>query len=476
MNLPRALVVLAALAYIVYLTLSRRRVDFAQFATAGKTAGPWLTFASLAATFVGPAMTMGLVRAGYQVGYLYIPFAFLAGANALILSKILAAPLRRKFAQARSIGEVIGGPDGHDSQSVRQLIGVIGFALTTAICIVMSKAGGELLNHIFGLPLHWGILIATGIVTAYASRGGIRATMQTDAAQLVGFCILVPLLGFLMVSSEAFSFSEWTRSSIELANTHSSKLTGAALLSLFVFWFLGSGFDPTYVARLLASRSPQIASLSLRCNGLFIIVWMSLMYLIGSIGFSLDPNLPVNDQLLLNFGQSHYGELLYGLFIVAMIGVVMSSQDSMLNSASVLLANDIISPLHPKLSDRNKLRIATWGTLFIGCISAAVALAVDSILQAIIFIWSVYTPAIAPSLLASVYLKKPRPLSAIVSIFSGLLTSSSIVLLGLSTQFPAVLFGLAASVSAYAIARKWQSSRPEAIPDTAALETQPGER
>lgn len=449
MSLPQIIVLLSALGYLFFLARFRERVTFDQFATGGKNNGVWLTFASLAATFVGPAMTMGLVRAGYQVGLLYVPFAFLAGCNALLLSRFMAAPLRRKFTDAHSIGEVIGGPTGHDSQCVRLLIGLISFALTTAICIVMSKAGGELLKHMFGLPIHWGIVISTTVVTAYSSRGGIRATMQTDALQLCAFALLIPLLALLMITSDGFSFGDWKANSIEQTATAYSALTGPALLSLLVFWFLGSGFDPTYVARLLSSRSPEVAQRALRRNGLFIIAWMSLMYLVGSAGHTLDPELPASDQLLLDFGQGHYGNLLYGFFIVAMIGVVMSSQDSMLNGASVALANDIIAPLRDDLSKTAKLRIATWATLLIGVVSIWVALSVDSILTAIILIWSVYTPSVAPSLLASIYLKRAPAAPAIVSIISGLSTSATVVFSGWSAHIPAVLAGLIASSLGY---------------------------
>lgn len=452
MSLPQIIVLISALGYLIFLARFRERVTFDQFATGGKNNGVWLTFASLAATFVGPAMTMGLVRAGYQVGLLYIPFAILAGCNALLLSRFMAAPLRRKFTEAHSIGEVIGGPSGHDSKSVRLLIGFISFALTTAICIVMSKAGGELLNHMFGLPIHWGIVISTAVVTAYASRGGIRATMQTDALQLCAFALLIPILAFIMISSDGFSFDSWKSESIKQTTTAYSNLSGAAILSLLVFWFLGSGFDPTYVARLLSSRTPEVAKNALQRNGLFIIAWMSLMYFVGSAGHTLNPELPASDQLLLDFGQGHYGNLFYGFFIVAMIGVVMSSQDSMLNSASVALANDIVAPLKPDLSKTAKLRIATWATLLIGVVSIVVALSVDSILKAIILIWSVYTPAVAPSLIASIYLKRAHSTPAIVSILLGLATSATIVFSGLSAQVPAVLAGLISSSLSYYLA------------------------
>ncbi|MDQ8204643.1 sodium:solute symporter family protein [Pelagicoccus sp. SDUM812003] len=454
MTATQIAIAIAAILYLAFMAVTRRRVSFDEFATAGRSMGPWLTFAGLAATFVGPAMTMGLTRAGYQVGWLYLPCAILAGTNLLLISQYVAQPMRSKFAGARSLGEVTAGPKSHNSKTVRLLIACIGFSLTAAISIVMSKASGELLNHAFGLPRIWGILLGTGLVTAYSCRGGIRATMQTDAVQLCGFALLVPMLLVCMVASPEFSWTAWKQSSLQSTQSAFDSHSTIAFFSLFVFWFLGSGFDPTNVNRILSARSPSVSKRSMRRNGFFVIVWMSVMYLLGTIGQSVAPALPINDQIILALGQTYFGSILYALFIVAMLGVILSTQDSMLNGASVLLANDIARCMRPKLTERQQLRIAVLSTLALGVLSVSVSFLVDSILQAIIFIWSVYTPSVAPVVIASLYLEKPKPFPAIVSIISGFSISSSIVFSGYSSHIPAVFAGLLASSAAYLIAHR----------------------
>lgn len=451
MSASQIVVVLFALAYLGFLLSTRRRVSFGEFAVAARGIGPALAFSSLAATFVGPAMTMGLVRAGSKVGLLYIPCAALAAINLLLISRFLAARLRQRYENARSIGDIASSDHAGSSKRVRLAVGLTGLALTAAISIVMSKAGGELFNYLFGLDRIVATIAITALVTLYSTFGGIRATIQTDAFQFVCFALILPFLAFRLVADSSLSFGAFAEAAQQATSSAWQAHSALALLSLGVFWLLGSGFDPSYLHRILAAKSPSVAAKSIRYTAFFVLPWMALMYLVGGLSHMLHPELPDSDQLLLQVAGLHLGGIAFGLFSVAMIGVVMSTQDSMLNGAAVVFTNDVLGSLKPELSDQSKLTLSTFATIGVGLVSMAAALFVDSILQAVILIWSVYTPTIAPTIVAAAYLKRRHRQSALASICSGSIVAGAVVLSGWSQQIPAVLAGLIASSLAYTL-------------------------
>jgi SSS family solute:Na+ symporter len=58
----------------------------------------------------------------------------------------------------------------------------------------------------------------------------------------------------------------------------------------------------------------------------------------------------------------------------------MSSADSNLNSAAILMVNDLIKPFRPDLDDRQLVRLATWLTVGIGVFACYVAVQSSTIL------------------------------------------------------------------------------------------------
>lgn len=262
-----------------------------------------------------------------------------------------------------------------------------------------------------------------------------------------------------MIFSDGFSLAEASTQMKVSTRTAWDGYSFSALFGLAFLWSLMSGFEPVGINRMLASRSDKAVRNALVAVGIFLALWLLLMNVTGVIGKTLHPELKDTDQLLLNLAEIHFPGILYAIFIIAMIGVVMSSQDSILNSAAVIFSEDLVSPLWPSMSDAQKLLFSKLSTIGIGVIAIIVAGFVNSILQVLSIVFSYYIPIMVPLILLSVLLKRHFWQAAVVSMIlspmSYILWESS----SLSGAFPSVVFALLINFLVYGIVHLILSKR-----------------
>lgn len=422
MDINQIIIILFALIYFGFILYTRRKGDFEEFSVAGRSLGTFLIFASISASFIGPAMTLGLSREGFSNGLFLIFIGCLSGVAMMISAFTFAPRIRRKFTDSYSIGDVIGGSNSHNHPLVKFSVGIISVILTTAITIAMAYAGGELVNNIFGFPKQISITIITIIVIIYSVFGGIRATIQTDAFQLINFVVIIPILAITMLTNDAFSWDAYTPQAMQATSSAYDENTISSILGLLIFWILGGvGFEAPWVSRFLAAKNPKVTTKATFFAGLFIFCWTALMIFIGSLGAYLHPELTNSDQLLLQIAELHFPGVLYGIFIIAMIGVVLSSMDTTLNGASVIFSEDVVGGIWSDISDAQKLKISKRFTIAIGIIAIFIAGYLSSVLGAIMSILSFYLPIMAPVTLFSVFKNQHHWQSAIVSMVTGFL-------------------------------------------------------
>ncbi|MEM0994423.1 MAG: hypothetical protein AAGI49_15390, partial [Bacteroidota bacterium] len=359
MNTSQIIVLLFGILYFAFLLRTRRKGDFEDFSVAGRSVGLFLIFASICATYIGPAMTMGLTRDGFTDG-LFLTYIATAGGFAMMAVAFFFAPkVRAKFEHSYSIGDVIAGAKTHNHRTVKIAVGLISAWLMASITIAMSYAGGEIVNNAFGFSKSWSIVIITLIVITYSFFGGIRASIQTDAIQFSLFVVLIPLLAILLVADHAFSWSDFQTHAFAATKRKFEAETLTSMFGLLLFWILHTaGLDAPIVNRFLAAKNIRVTRNATALAGLFFVFWIVLMVFIGSAGAYLHPDFPNDDQVLLKIAAVYFPDFLYGIFLIALIGVVMSTQDSAINMAAIAFSEDVMGGFQPHLSNRQKLRYA----------------------------------------------------------------------------------------------------------------------
>lgn len=422
MNSSQWVILIFGLLYVGFILYTRKKVNFEEYSVAGRGLGFFLVFSSLCASFIGPGWTMGLVREGFSRGMFMAYLIPFCGLGLVLVGSILVPRIRNKFNDIYSIGDLVGGIKSHNHKLVRLATGLFSLLFFGSITVAMSYAGGELVNNVFGFSKIWSIVIVTTIVIVYSYFGGIKATIQTDSIQFVHFIILIPILAFLILSDEHFNWKDYIEvTSVQTTSEFSTQPT-MVVFGFALLWLLSStGLDSGGLGRFLASKSNKVARNATVAAGVFMAIWLVLMVFIGSTGYYLYPELGNNDQVLLHIASEHFPGILYGIFIIAMIGVVMSSQDTVLNAGSILFSEDIMSALKP-MTEKQKLKTAKLYTILMGVICIILASYLSSILEVIMIITEYYIPVMIPVIVFSILKKNLHWQSALISMLVGLIS------------------------------------------------------
>jgi SSS family solute:Na+ symporter len=372
-------------------------------------------FGSLAATYVGPVFSIGFVGKGFESGFLFLGIG-LAYAVQNILVGLLIAPRLRALKGCHTLGDAIGQKYDRKCQIVA---GIISVGLCAGFAAVMAKAGGVVINDIFGLPNWSSVIVVVGVTALYTTFGGLRASVITDAFQFSTFAILLPvtLLFVLMFHFDGgvANFSE--QASVATSNGFGS-ISFIEIVGLVAAFLLGETLIPPYANRALASKTTRISRNGFILAGVFSIVWFIVMIALGIAARSIVPGGTDEDRVLLKLVDLVMPAGGYALLLVVLVSVVMSSLDSLLNAGAVAFTQDIVKPF-AKLPDETALNVGRCATIVIAAIAAAGAVKVPSIISGLLICYTIWAPAILPALIIGLWIKRPRPLAAILSMAVG---------------------------------------------------------
>lgn len=413
--------IFVVLAYGLVLTFvavrARAARDFTQFSLAGRAIPLALIFGSLCATYVGPGFSIGFVGKGYESGFLFLCIG-LAYTLQNILVGLFVAPRLRALPSCHTLGDAIGQKYDRKCQI---LAGIISVSVCTLIAAVMAHAGAVVLNDIFGLSAFWSAAIVVSLTALYTTFGGLRASIITDAFQFTAFTILLPVTLLLALG---FHFGGGAAKFASEASTATSTglgfMSGIKIVGLLAAFFLGETLIPPYANRALASKTTRVSRNGFILAGLFSIVWFVIMLSLGIIGRSVVPEVGDEDKVLLNLVKAIMPVEGYMLLLVILVSVIMSSLDSLLNAGAVAFAEDIVKPFI-RLSDKAALNIGRFATVVIAAIAAGLAVFVPSIIAGLLICYTIWASAILPALIIGLWVKRPRPLAAILSMSVGIL-------------------------------------------------------
>lgn len=448
-----ATVVLVYLAALVFVALRARVArDFDEFSVARRALPLALIFGSIAATYVGPGFSIGFVGRGFRTGFLFL---CVGSAYALqnILVGLLVAPRLRELKNCCTLGDAIGQKYGWSAQIIA---GIISLGLCTGFSAVMIKAGGVVLTDTFGLPPWLSVSLIAIITTSYTAFGGLRASVITDAFHFALFAALLPIvlicaMFFHLKGGPSTFFTEAVAAtSYGLKSTPPIQIAGLA-----VSFLLGETLIPPYANLALASRTSKVSKSGFIIAGIFSIVWFAVMTATGVTARGIVPANTPEDHVLIELIRTLMPVGGYSLLLVALISIVLSSLDSLLNAGAIVFTEDIIKPL-TSLSDRTALLIGRRATVLIAAVAAVSAIWIQSIIDGLLICYGIWAPAILPALIIGLWVRRPRPLAGILSMGVGTITALLFgFVLPASKQIPGIIPALGAALAAYLIGHRF---------------------
>lgn len=443
-------IVLYVLLMLTMAILTRRTPKFLEFSLAGRRLPYFLIFASLSSTYIGPGFSIGASDRGFQTGFLYF-FLFLPFALQTFIVGIFLAPRLAAMRNCTSIGDTMGQLYG---RFTHLLTGISSVGICIMFTAFLAKVAGETVATFTGLPFAAGVAIVTALSVSYTFYGGIKASVLTDSIQFVVFTLIIPLIAILALFHSSFDISEASRIAVSNTKESFSELPFITALGVALSFFLGETLIPPYANRALASKSPKASTRSFILASVFCVFWLFSVTGIG-LSYGIVSAEVKGDGALLGLAEIVLPSGLWGMLLISIIGIIMSSQDSVLNAGAVSFTRDIVNIL-PRfsgiMSESGHMLVGRLATLLIGIVGAISAAWLPSIIDALVLIYSIWAPTILLPLAMGLLIKKPPRHAGWLSILAG--GTTSILWRHLyeeSTNIPSILPALGIAAVAYCV-------------------------
>jgi solute:Na+ symporter, SSS family len=384
------------------------------FAVAGNRIIWPVFFGSLAAAFLGGGASIGNAGAAFSDGYVYM-FAFFAFAVQTLLVGVFVAPRLKRYAGAHTVGDVM---DEHYGKPARLLTGVLSVGLCAGILGAQALAIGTVVNATIQIETVPAILVGMGIVVLYSTFGGAWAVIQTDMLQFVVLGVFLPVALIIGVVKSGGA-SELVSSVPDLHTSFLGTWTVPAFIGVFLAFLLGETLVPPYAQRTFATPDSRHARLGFTLSGVFAFAFFFVAASLGLVALKLFPGI-APDQALPTIVMELMPVGLVGLLVAALLAVVMSTASSYLNSTAVVFTKDIYQPfVNPDVSAQKRLWIERALSVVVGGAATVFAVTVPSIVDALLYSYSLWAPTVIIPLLAAVLFGVRSRSAGVAAILAG---------------------------------------------------------
>jgi SSS family solute:Na+ symporter len=408
---------------------------------AGRGLGWVMVGAALFASNISTIHLVGLAAAGYNEGFVWGNFEWLAAVT-LILLGLVFAPFYFK-SRISTLPEFLEKRYDSSSRTIMAFVAIIGALF---VHIGMSLYAGAVVFHaFFGINVMTSIVVISVITAIYTVLGGLKAVVVTESVQtiilIVGAIVLTGIAMAALPDHGITSLSDLKAmlKPGQMNMFHSRESLGTLGQSAFdsgLTWYaclLGypiNGLwywcsDQTIVQRVLGAKSRQAAQMGpifagfLKILPVFILIFPGVIafVLFGDlIGTDANQTLPVLIDQLLPTG-------LKGIMAAALLAALMSTIAASLNSSATLVAVDIVKRIKPSTTDKKQIMFGRIAAVVVMILAMAWSTQGDkfsSIFEAINKIAAAIAPPVAAVFLFGVFSRRGTRQAAKVTLILGL--------------------------------------------------------
>lgn len=340
------------------------------FLLAGRSLSPLLASVSIFATWFGAETCLGAAGGAYREGLhsgSSEPFAY--GLCLILMGLVFAVPLHR--AGLSTLADLFRRRFG---ERVERLAAVLMIPTSLLWAAAQLRGFAHVLDSASGWGLATCLLVGGAVVIAYSFGGGLRADVVTDLVQ--GFALVLGLAVLLVWVLWGPLEDQWQLGALRADAAQAPGPRGWELVETWAIPIGGSVLAQELVARVLASRSPQVArNASLMGGGLYLLVGLIPLFL-GLVGAQLLPGLEDPEAVLPGLAAAHLPVWAYVLFAGALISAILSTVDSTLLVCCSLWAHN----LRPRARDeKSELQSARRSLLVFGAIALLLAASAEGV-------------------------------------------------------------------------------------------------
>ncbi|MDY0094347.1 MAG: sodium:solute symporter family protein [Candidatus Vecturithrix sp.] len=374
------IVMCGAFLYISMKFQGEAKSSFSNYAIGGKSFPMYLIFFTQFATIMGVGNFVGHAGKGYQVGLPWMAF-ILGEQGSKVIFALFFAGLAGRFTY-NTFPEMIDDLISRD-KITRALGGLLASMIMIAWVGGQGKAFGNIFNIATGANPIPVILFFSAVFIVYTALGGIYSVVWTDLLQGIMVVIFGTIFYLYAFAPVNWSFAELGSRLQEIGKAELwtfGNTNNIALLTSFVTGCVGILAAQIYWQRCFAAKDSKTARNGLLYSGIIAILMVMLTALVGMVILTLNQELKPDDAmpwLMMHYVPTFVAAMIFALILAA----GMSSADSNLNSACVLIVNDLIRPFHTKATDADLVKYAKILTVIIGIFAAGAAIFANSILS-----------------------------------------------------------------------------------------------
>ncbi len=346
---------------------------------------------SMILTNISTEHLIGMNGSAYKNGMIIIAWE-VTSAIALVIAALYFLPIYLRIGLA-TIPQYLAYRYDETTKTLVSILLMLSFVLTL-LPIVLYTGAINLeslfsVSEIFGVSRSQGIWISVlaigGIGSVYAILGGLKAVAYSDTINAIGLVIgglAVPVfalweIGGGNIGEGMAKVYETVPEKFNVIGSKDSVLpfstlfTGLMINQLY-FW----GMNQTIIQRALGAKNMAEAQKGLLYTGIFKILIPLIIVLPGVIAFYY-------------FGEEHFDDqdMIYpilvkkvlpagmiGFFAAVVLGAVLSTFNSVLNSASTIFSLDIYKKIiRPNSSELQLVRVGKWVSLILAISSILIA-------------------------------------------------------------------------------------------------------
>jgi SSS family solute:Na+ symporter len=410
---------------------SRQVRTQADFSVAGRTLSPWILVCTMLACWIGTGSIVGNAGKTYETGLaaLVLPVGSVIGM--ILLTRI--APRARSY-EVYSVPEIIGARYGQFAR----LLAVL--ALVTAYMVIVSyqfNAGGMVLeviltdeagNSIFSAGT--ATIIAAVFIITYTILAGLMSLAYTDIVTgIIVTVTLIVAMPVLWLKAEGWSGME-TAFAV-MGRPEHMKFWGVysniEVINYCLPVFLLIMGDANQYQRFFASKNAKGAKTAVTFMIVAVLVIESLIILEAWISSSMIPNAEYGKYVLIYAAKQFMPPILGTLFMITVVGIIISTADSFLLVPATCFIRDIyLNYINPKASEKRIIFFSRVLVLTFGVIAWLVSLLFaesTTIFKKSLIAFTIYGSAITPCLVAALFWKGATKQGAIASIVSGMMVA-----------------------------------------------------
>lgn len=351
------------------------------FIAAGRSIGPLVGGAVLAATQISAGTVVGTLGRHYLTGvsWWYVWFGVWAG---WLVSAFLVAPKLRRFG-ALTVPDYIGARYG--SERARALAAILIVVTYTIYLVAQFQASGEIALAIFGLSPLTAMLILVGSTALYTLLGGVRSSSYIEFLQT-----LIMVSGLMIAVPVLLSHAGGIGISLRFLRSLDPRLLGwyygpRELLAFGISFGLSIAAAPYEMTRFYSMRDERTVKQAIAISiGFQLLIGFSVLA-IGLLTRVLFPTLASADQASSIMAFEVLPPLVGALLLVAMISAIMSTVNSILLVTGASIAHDLYGKyVRPAASQRHLIMVNRVSIVILALIPLYFALQKYGDVQAIV--------------------------------------------------------------------------------------------